>query len=63
MPNQISETASRIFLLSNTQALSAEFELSWSHYLKLMRIDDENERNFHEIEAVKNNWETYKMIC
>lgn len=32
------------------------FYLSWSHYLKLMRIDDEDERHFYEIEAVKNNW-------
>lgn len=33
-----------------------EFKLSWSHYLKLMRIDDEYERKFYEIEAIKNNW-------
>jgi len=38
------------------QTLSADFELSWSHYLTLMRIDDESERKFYEIEAVKNNW-------
>ncbi|MCT4263306.1 DUF1016 domain-containing protein [Elizabethkingia anophelis] len=38
------------------QTLSDEFKLSWSHYLKLMRIDDEYERNFYEIEAFKNNW-------
>ena len=42
--NAISETSSR------------NFDLSWSHYLKLMRIDDENERKFYEIEAHKNNW-------
>ena len=51
---------------SKAQTLSAEFEdenkavkkfqLSWSHYLKLMRIDDVNERNFYEIESYKNNW-------
>ena len=41
---------------SKTQTVSAEFQLSWSHYLKLMRIDDENERKFYEIEASKNNW-------
>lgn len=38
------------------QKPSAEFRLSWSHYLKLMRIDDELERKFYEIEAFKNNW-------
>lgn len=38
------------------QTPSAEFKLSWSHYLKLMRIEDKSERQFYEIEAVKNNW-------
>lgn len=32
------------------------FYLSWSHYLKLMRIDNVEARHFYEIEAVKNNW-------
>lgn len=41
---------------SKTQTLSAEFNLSWSHYMKLMRIDDEIERKFYEIESYKNNW-------
>ena len=38
------------------QTVSDKFKLSWSHYLKLMRIDDEKERNFYEIESSKNNW-------
>ncbi len=33
-----------------------EFNLSWSHYLKLMRIEDEAERRFYEIECFNNNW-------
>lgn len=41
---------------SKSQTASDEFNLSWSHYLKLMRIDDENERRFYEIETLKNNW-------
>lgn len=41
---------------SNTQALSAEFRLSWSHYLFLTRIDNENERKFYEIEAIESSW-------
>jgi predicted nuclease of restriction endonuclease-like (RecB) superfamily len=35
--------------------------LSWSHYLKLMRIEDENERNFYEIEAARNNWSVREL--
>lgn len=43
------------------QTISAElkrpkFQLSWSHYLKLMRIVNINERNFYEIECAANNW-------
>jgi len=33
-----------------------DFRLSWSHYLKLMRIEDVSERKFYEIECAKNNW-------
>jgi hypothetical protein len=32
------------------------FPLSWSHYLFLMEIEDENERGFYEIEANNQNW-------
>ena len=40
------------------QTLSEEFQfnLSWSHYLILMRMEDINARNFYEIEAFENNW-------
>jgi hypothetical protein len=41
---------------SKGQTVSDEFQLSWSHYLKLMRIEDDQERRFYEIEAYKNNW-------
>lgn len=44
-----SEKASRKFNAYN-------FQLSWSHYLKLMRISDEAERKFYELEAIENNW-------
>ncbi len=31
-------------------------QLSWSHYLLLMRINNSNERKFYEIESINNNW-------
>ena len=43
------ETPSRIFD-------TPDFQLSWSHYLKLIRIDNKEERRFYEIEAIENNW-------
>ena len=36
-------------------------KLSWTHYLFLMRLDDENERLFYEIEAIDNNWSTREL--
>ena len=41
---------------SITQTASAEFKLSFSHYLILMRMENIEERNFYEIEAVNNDW-------
>lgn len=41
---------------SKGQTVSDEFKLSWSHYLMLMRLDNPDERNFYEIEALQNNW-------
>ena len=40
------------------QTLSEEFQfnLSWSHYLILMRMEDIDARKFYEIEAIENNW-------
>lgn len=38
------------------QTPSDEFNLSWSHYLFLMRIDNPEERKFYEIESKKSNW-------
>lgn len=41
---------------SSTVLTNSYFTLSWSHYLKLMRIDNPDERRFYEIEARENNW-------
>lgn len=43
-------------IYSKAQTVSAEFKLSWSHYLMLMRIDNEQERRFYEIESSENGW-------
>ena len=61
-----SETLSRISKIAISETTSRElkqdeFILSWSHYLKLMRIDDENERKFYEIESYKNNWSVREL--
>jgi len=38
-------------------AESYPFTLSWSHYLILMRIKNDDERRFYEIEATNNQWD------
>jgi len=45
----ISETASRKYF-------TEIFPLSWSHYVALGRIKNEEERSFYEIEATQSNW-------
>lgn len=33
------------------------FKLSWTHYVLLSSIEDSAERNFYEIEAIRNSWD------
>lgn len=37
------------------------FKLTWTHYLFLMRIDNEKERSFYEIESEKHNWSVREL--
>lgn len=39
-----------------SQKLSAGFHLSWSHYVVLLTIKSEEERQFYEIESIENAW-------
>jgi len=52
--NKKSETASRI-------VNDIDFQLSWSHYLFLLKIDNLDERKFYEIEAINNNWSVREL--
>jgi predicted nuclease of restriction endonuclease-like (RecB) superfamily len=45
----ISETLSR-------KSETPDFQLSWSHYQVLTRIENKDERAFYEIEATQNSW-------
>lgn len=42
--------------------LNNSLQLSWSHYIQLLKIENENERNFYEIEAIQNNWGRRELI-
>ena len=60
--NRISDNLYRNFAIEKSEKASRilddekPFLLSWSHYVKLMRIENETERNFYELESIKNNW-------
>ncbi len=54
--DKIGETLFPQFNHLPTTESGRKFYLSWSHYLKLMRIDNVEERHFYEIESVKNDW-------
>lgn len=54
--DKISQTVSDQFKNLPTVSTGRRFFLSWSHYLKLMRIENIDERHFYEIEAAKNDW-------
>ena len=60
--SQISQMLSGVFPIAGLniqqlwKALSAQFSLSWSHYVVLLTIKLEKERRFYEIEAVDNAW-------
>lgn len=60
--SRISETLFRKFAVEKSETVFRIFEetmpfmLPWSHYLQLMRIKDENERRFYEIEAFQEAW-------
>ena len=36
-------------------------ELSWSHYLELIKIDDNNKRNFYMKEAINSKWSVREL--
>lgn len=56
-PSQKSEAVPRKVVPSEkTQTSSAQFKLSWSHYVFLMGIKEGAERDFYEIESINLGW-------
>jgi predicted nuclease of restriction endonuclease-like (RecB) superfamily len=52
----VSAESEKDIVSQKSQTLSDEFRLSWSHYLFLMRIENNEERKFYEIETHENSW-------
>ena len=51
----------RQFYLTFPKSYALRSELSWTHYRLLMRIENENARNFYIEEAIKSNWSTRQL--
>ena len=51
----------RQFYLTFSNFYALRSELSWTHYRMLMRVENENARQFYLEEAVKSNWSTRQL--
>jgi predicted nuclease of restriction endonuclease-like (RecB) superfamily len=58
---QKTQSVTTEFKKLDNQTLISFFKLTWSHYTFLMRIDDEKERSFYEIESEKHNWSVREL--
>ncbi|WP_353168753.1 PDDEXK nuclease domain-containing protein [Flavobacterium sp.] len=61
LQNEKTQTLSIEFKSMDSATLISFFKLTWSHYTFLMRIDDEKERSFYEIESKKYNWSVREL--
>ena len=50
----------KFYLFQKGQAVPAQ--LSWSHYKLLIRIEDDNTRNFYIKESIDGKWSTTKRV-
>lgn len=55
------QTVSAEFNKVDYQTLASFFKLTFTHYVFLMRIEDEKERRFYKIESEKNNWSVREL--
>lgn len=51
----------RQFYLTFPKSYALRSELSWTHYRLLMRVENENARNFYMEETIKSNWSTRQL--
>jgi predicted nuclease of restriction endonuclease-like (RecB) superfamily len=59
--SKISSSPMRISTIPKTKQEGFIFNLSWTHYLILIGIENSHERKFYEIETLKNKW-TVKQL-
>jgi predicted nuclease of restriction endonuclease-like (RecB) superfamily len=57
LPSDLSHTETGPIL----HALAAQFPLSWSHYVRLISLDDPHKRDFYEEEAGRGGWSVRQL--
>ena len=64
LPAPISATASRkseIDLALHLEALTQAFPLSWSHYVRLLSVENLEARRFYEAESLRGGWSVRQL--
>lgn len=56
----ISQTPSRKFTLND---LAQVFPLPWSHYVRLLSVENPEARNFYEAEAIRGGWSVRQLTA
>ncbi len=57
----VSALSSPQALLEVSQTLSGKFPLSWSHYVRLLSLDESQKRDFYEEEARRTGWSVRQL--
>ena len=58
---KLRESAKSAIPQSAIEEFNTPFVLSWTHYVQLLRIENNDERNFYEIEAAQGNWSVREL--
>lgn len=52
----------RQFYLVFSNSATLSHQLSWSHYIELLKIENELERNFYEKQTLHENWSIRELV-
>lgn len=59
--NRSNLTYMRLFYLEYSSGVTLSHQLSWSHYIELLKIDESLERNFYQHQAINENWSVREL--
>jgi len=57
----VSALSSPLTILEISQSMSAKFPLSWSHYVRLLSLDEQEKRDFYEEESRRTGWSVRQL--